>query len=55
MMLVWCITSEEYDKKVNEYKSDQQKVLQQIQAHSYADKDFSLTAGKVFSLAKQAS
>ena len=55
MMLVWCITSEEYDKKVNEYKLEQNEILGQMQAHSDADKDFYLTANKVFSLAQRAA
>ena len=49
------ITSEEYDKKVNEYKSEQNEILGQMQAHSDTDKDFYLTANRVFSLAQRAA
>lgn len=49
------ITSEMYDKKVVEYKSEQNEILGQMQAHSDADQDFYLTANKVFSLAQRAA
>lgn len=48
------ITSEMYDKKVAEYKAEQNEILSQMQAHSDADHDFYLTANKVFNLAKRA-
>jgi len=44
-----------YDKKVVEYKAEQNEILSQMQAHSDADKDFYLTANKVFNLAKRAA
>lgn len=44
-----------YDKKVAEYKGEQNQILNQMQAHSDADHDFYLTANKVFNLAKRAA
>jgi hypothetical protein len=44
-----------YDKKVAEYKTEQNEILSQMQAHSDADHDFYLTANKVFNLAKRAA
>jgi len=49
------ITSEMYDKKVNEYKEEQGRILDQMQTHSNADHRFYLTANKVFNLAKRAA
>ena len=43
-----------YDKKVAEYKGEQNQILNQMQAHSDADHDFYLTANKVFNFAKRA-
>ncbi len=44
-----------YDKKVLKYKGKQNKILNEMQAHSDAEQDFYLTANKVFNLAKRAS
>lgn len=49
------ITSDMYDKKVAEYKSEQNEILSQMQAHSDADYDFYITANHVLNLAKRAA
>jgi len=48
------ITEEDYDKKLKEYKEKQADVIEQMQEHSDADKNFYLTANAVFNLGKRA-
>ena|GEM_PF-1843913 len=48
------ITAEMYDKKLKEYKSKQADILQQMNDHSSADKEYHLTASRLLDICKRA-
>ncbi|MEK7611971.1 MAG: recombinase family protein [Patescibacteria group bacterium] len=48
------ITPEMYDKKLKEYKAKQADLLQQMQEHSSADKEYHLTASRLLDICKRA-
>jgi site-specific DNA recombinase len=48
------ITTENYDKKLKEYKAQQHDYLQQMQEHSKADEHHHLTAARILDICKRA-
>ncbi|HOW60645.1 MAG TPA: recombinase family protein [Candidatus Moranbacteria bacterium] len=48
------ITADEYDKMAIEYTQERENLNTQLQEHSSADRDFSLTANKVLDLSQRA-
>ena len=48
------ITIEEYDRRLEKYKNEQEDLLQQYQEHSSGDKNFYITANKILDLSQRA-
>lgn len=48
------ITTDDYDRKLKELKERQYDINLQLEDHTKADEDFSITVSQVFSLAKRA-
>ncbi len=53
-LLNWSIAKEDYEIKLYQLKSNQQKLNIEIEIFTKADQDYLLTANTVFSLAKRA-
>ncbi|MBU4338797.1 recombinase zinc beta ribbon domain-containing protein [Patescibacteria group bacterium] len=49
------ITSDMYDKKLKEYKEQQQELLEEMQRHSIADESYFVAVNQVISLSQRAS
>ncbi|MDD2516508.1 MAG: hypothetical protein PHO80_05310 [Candidatus Gracilibacteria bacterium] len=52
--LILSITSNEYDKKVQELKTGDQDILEQLKDHSKGDEAFSITSSYILELAHRA-
>jgi hypothetical protein len=53
VVLQLCITKDDYDKKLQQFKDHQYRINLEAEEHSKADHDYKLTLSRVFSISRR--